>query len=549
MNIATTDPLQNSLKMTQKTAPTVTGLAKQAAFKDKDKPESVRTSNIVAAKSVAEAVRTSLGPRGMDKMIQASNGEVTITNDGATILDQMSVIHPTAKMLVELSKAQDIEAGDGTTTVVIIAGALLDAAEKLLARGIHPTIISESFQRAAAESEKILEGMASPVDLKNNDELIKLATTSLNSKVVSQHSWLLAPMAVNAVKSIIDPENDRNVNLKMIKIVKKLGETVEESELINGALIEQKSMGHGGPSRVEKAKIGLIQFQISPPKTNMENQVVISDYAQMDRALKEERSYILDLCKQIKKAGCNVLLIQKSILRDAVTDIALHFFAKMKIMVIKDIERDDVEFYTKILGCRPVASVDHFVPEALGTADLVEEIRTSGDDKVVKVTGLKNSGQAVSILLRGSSKLVLEEAERSLHDALCVIRCLVKKRALLPGGGAPEMEVAVSLRNLAQKKQGAEQYCWKQFADALELIPYTLAENAGLSPIETVTDLRNEHARGNKDFGVNVRKGVVTNIREENVVQPLLVTSFAIKQAAECVRSILKIDDIVLSIR
>lgn len=527
----------------------VNGVAKQGAFKDKDKPESVRTSNIVAAKSVAEAVRTSLGPRGMDKMIQASNGEVTITNDGATILDQMSVIHPTAKMLVELSKAQDIEAGDGTTTVVIIAGALLDAAEKLLARGIHPTTISESFQRAASESQKILEGMASPVDLKSKEDLVKLAITSLSSKVVSQHSWLLAPMAVDAVKAIIDPENDRNVNLKMIKIVKKLGETVEESELIQGALIEQKSMGHGGPTRVEKAKIGLIQFQISPPKTNMENQVVISDYAQMDRALKEERAYILDLCKQIKKAGCNVLLIQKSILRDAINDIALHFFAKMKIMVIKDIERDDVEFYTKILGCRPVASVDHFTPETLGTADLVEEIRTSGDDKVVKVTGLKNSGQAVSILLRGSSNLVLEEAERSLHDALCVIRCLVKKRALLPGGGAPEMEVAVTLRNLAQTKQGAEQYCWKQFADALELIPYTLAENAGLSPIETVTDLRNEHHKGNKDFGVNVRKGVVTNIREENVVQPFLVTSFAIKQAAECVRSILKIDDIVLAIR
>uniref|UniRef100_A0A915CT86 T-complex protein 1 subunit delta n=1 Tax=Ditylenchus dipsaci TaxID=166011 RepID=A0A915CT86_9BILA len=493
--------------MTAKTA-TLVG-QKQSAFKDKDKPESVRSSNIVAAKSVADAVRTSLGPRGMDKMIQASNGEVTITNDGATILNQMSVIHPTAKMLVELSKAQDIEAGDGTTTVVIIAGSLLDAAEKLLAKGIHPTTISESFQRAATESEKILEGMATPLDLKNDDELIKLASTSLNSKVVSQHSWLLAPMAVKAVKTIIDPANDHNVNLKMIKIVQKLGETVEESQLVEGALIEQKSMGHGGPTRVEKAKIGLIQFQISPPKTNMENQVVISDYAQMDRALKEERTYILDLCKQIKKAGCNVLLIQKSILRDAITEIALHFFAKMKIMVIK------------ILSEMILSSIPKY-----------SEIYTSGDEKVVKVTGLKNSGQAVSILLRGSSKLVLEEAERSLHDALCVIRCLVKKRALLPGGGAPEMEVAVRLRALAQTKEGAEQYCWRAFADALELIPYTLAENAGLSPIETVTDLR-----------------IVTNIREENVVQPLMVTSFAIKQAAECVRSILKIDDIVLAIR
>ncbi|VDP00650.1 unnamed protein product, partial [Heligmosomoides polygyrus] len=530
-------------------APASRSSGKESYFKDKDKPESVRNSNIVAAKAVADAVRTSLGPRGMDKMIQSGNGDVTITNDGATILNQMSVVHPTAKMLVELSKAQDIEAGDGTTTVVVMAGALLDAAQTLLQKGIHPTTISDSFQAAAVEAEKILEHMSSPVDLANEELLLKMATTSLNSKVVSQHSWLLAPMAVNAVKKIIDPARDTAVNLKMIKIIKKMGDTVEESEMIDGALIDQKTMGRGGPTRVEKAKIGLIQFQLSPPKTDMENQVIISDYTQMDRALKEERQYLLDLCKQIKKAGCNVLLIQKSILRDAVNELSLHFLAKMKIMVVKDIEREDIEFYSRILGCRPIASVDHFVPEALGSADLVEEVPCGGDGKVIKVTGVANPGQACSILLRGSNKLVLEEAERSLHDALCVIRCLVKKRALLPGGGAPEMEVAVQLRQLAQKQHGAQQYCWRAFADAMELIPYTLAENAGLSPIHTVTELRSQHANGNSDYGVNVRKGYVTDIREENVLQPLLVTLSAIKQASECVRQILKIDDIVSGIR
>ncbi|VDN28401.1 unnamed protein product [Gongylonema pulchrum] len=396
------------------------------AFKDKDKPDSVRSSNICAAKAVANAIRTSLGPKGMDKMIETGKGEVTITNDGATILKRMSVIHPTAKMLVELSKAQDIEAGDGTTTVVVIAGALLD--------GIHATTISESFQRASLEAEKILESVASPVDLENDEQLAKIATTSLNSKVVSQHSWLLAPMAVSAVKKIINTD-DTNVDLRMIKIVKKLGDTVEESRLVDGALIDQKSMGRGGPTRVEKAQIGLIQFQLSPPKTDM------------DRALKEERNYLLDLCKQIKKAGCNVLLIQKSILRDAVNETSLHFLAKMKIMVVKDIEREDIEFYSRILGCRPVASIDHFVPEALGSADLVEEISVGGGEKIIQVTGVQNPGQAVSILIRGSNKLVLEEAERSIHDALCVIRCLVKKRALVSGGGAPEMEVAVQLRH------------------------------------------------------------------------------------------------------
>ncbi|UMM16433.1 hypothetical protein L5515_013445 [Caenorhabditis briggsae] len=535
--------------------PAAAATARQSAsgrernFKDKDKPESVRNSNIVAAKAVADAVRTSLGPRGMDKMIQSGNGDVTITNDGATILNQMSVIHPTAKMLVELSKAQDIEAGDGTTTVVVMAGALLDAAQNLLSKGIHPTTISESFQSAAAEAEKILEEMSSPVDLKNDALLNKMATTSLNSKVVSQHSWLLAPMAVNAVKKIINSENDSNVNLKMIKIIKKMGDTVEESELIEGALIDQKTMGRGAPTRIEKAKIGLIQFQISPPKTDMENQVIITDYAQMDRALKEERQYLLEICKQIKAAGCNVLLIQKSILRDAVNELALHFLAKMKIMCIKDIEREDIEFYSRILGCRPVASLDHFNAECLGYADLVEEVPTGGDGKVIKVTGVQNPGHAVSILLRGSNKLVLEEADRSLHDALCVIRCLVKRKALLPGGGAPEMEIAVKLRNLAQTQHGATQYCWRAFADALELVPYTLAENAGLSPIHTVTELRNNHANGNSSYGVNVRKGYVTDMIEEDVMQPLLVTASAIKQASECVRSILKIDDIVMAVR
>jgi len=266
--------------------------------------------------------------------------------------------------------------------------------------------------------------------------------------------------------------------------------------------------------------------------------------------LREEREYILNICKQVKKAGCNVLLIQKSILRDAITDLGLHFLAKMKIMVVKDVERDDIEFVSKILGCRPIASLDHFNAEALGSAELVEEIHTEGGGgRVVKFTGVLNPGKAVSVLLRGSNKLVLDEAERSLHDALCVIRCLVKKRYLICGAGAPEMEVACRLREVAHTLAGVEAYCWRSFADALEIIPYTLAENAGLNPIATVTELRNRHAMGEKTAGINVRKGRVTNIMEENVLQPLLVSSSAINLAAETVRSILKIDDIVRAVR
>lgn len=518
-------------------------------FKDKEKPDQIRSSNMVAAKAVADAIRTSLGPRGMDKMIQSGNGDVTITNDGATILNQMKVVHPTARMLVELSKAQDVTAGDGTTTVVVVAGSLLDAAEKLLAKGLHPSTISDAFQKAAAKAEEILEGMSQPVDLNDTDLLTKIAATSLNSKMVSQYSHILAPMAVGAVKKVIDPKDD-NVDLRRIKIVKKLGGVVEDSELVDGALFDQKSCGvAGGPTKVEKAKIGLIQFQLSPPKTDMENQVVIRDYTQMDIALREERTYILDLCKQIKKAGCNVLLIQKSILRDAVNDMALHFLSKMKIMVAKDVEREDIEFVSKSLGCRPVASVDHFTPETLGSADLVEEINTGEYGKVIKATGVQNSGKAVSLLIRGSNKLLLDEADRSVHDALCVIRCLVKKKALICGGGAPEMEVSSQLRELAQTMPGVDAYGFRAFAEALEIIPYTLAENAGLNPIATVTELRNRHAKGEKTAGINVRKGFVTNILEENVVQPLLVSLSAIRLASETVRSILKIDDIVQAMR
>lgn len=517
---------------------------KKSGYKDKEKPTQIRFSNITAAKAVADAIRTSLGPRGMDKMIQASGGDVTITNDGATILKQMQVLHPAAKMLVELSKAQDVEAGDGTTTVVIIAGSLLDAAQKLLIKGIHPTTISDSFQKAAAKSAEILEEMSTVVQLTDRESLLQSATTALNSKVVSQYSSILSPICVDAVLRVIDPAKDTNVDLRDIKIIQKLGGTLEDTELVDGLVFDQKTAGAGGPKRVEKAKIGLIQFCISPPKTDMDNQVIVSDYTQMDRVLRDERQYILNIVKQVKKAGCNVLLIQKSILRDAVSDLALHFLAKMKIMVVKDVEREDIEFVCKTLGCHPIASLDHFQAEMLGTAELVEEVPT-GDSKVVKVTGIQNPGNTISILVRGSNKLILEEAERSIHDALCVIRCLVKKRALIAGGGAPEIELALRLLEHSHTLTGMEQYCFRAFADALDVIPFTLAENAGLNPISTVTELRNHHAQGHRTFGINVRKGAITNILEENVVQPLLVSLSAVHLAAETVRSILKIDDIV----
>jgi len=516
---------------------------------DSEKTKDIRSTNIIAAKAVADVVRTSLGPRGMDKMIQDSKGHVLITNDGATILKQMEVIHPTARMLVEISKAQDIEAGDGTTSVVVMAGALLGACQNLLEKGIHPSAISEGFNEALKKAVEIIEDMGQKVDLNDRDSLIQNAITSLSSKVVSQHSDLLAPMAVDAVLSIIDKDNDTNVDLRDINVSKKLGGTVDDSELIDGLVFVDKKVSHfaGGPSKIHNAKIGLIQFCLSAPKTDMENNVVVHDYTAMDRILKEERKYILDLIKKVSATGCNVLLIQKSILRDAVNDLALHFLAKKGIMVIKDIDRDQIDFIAKTIQATPVAHIDHFTTEKLGSANLVEEVSAGGERKIVKVTGCPNQSKTVSILLRGSNQLVLDEAERSLHDALCVVRALVKKRSLVPGGAAVEMEVAQKLQTLSREMFGTDSYCVRAYGEALELIPYTLAENAGMDPINLVTELRNRHINDEKFVGLNLRKNTITNMLDEKVVQPSLVSLSAITLATECVRMILKIDDIVLS--
>ncbi|SPO25912.1 probable CCT4 - component of chaperonin-containing T-complex [Ustilago trichophora] len=562
-------------------APVARGGPSQNAFKNADKPDEVRRSNLSAAKAVSDAVRTSLGPKGMDKMIQTSNGEVVITNDGATILKHMAVMHPAARMLVELSQAQDVEAGDGTTSVVVVAGSLLGAAEKMLNKGIHPTIIAESFQKAAVKAVEFLTDISTPVELNDRESLLRAASTSLNSKIVSQYSSVLAPIAVDAVTRLVTPaassnsskaaasapssstssttenattshasrskEGQDNVDLRDIRIVKKVGGTIDDTELVEGLVLAQNVInGSGGPTRMEKAKIAVCQFQLSSPKPDMDNQIVVNDYRQMDKILKEERQYLLNMCKKIKKTGCNVLLIQKSILRDAVNELALHFLAKLKILVVKDVERDEIEFVSKTLGAKPIADIEAFTEDKLASADLIDEVQQNGA-RVVKITGIKNMGRTVSILCTGANSLVLEESERSLHDALCVVRCLVKKKALIAGGGAPEVHVSRLLSQYSQTLKGMEAYCFQAYAEALEVIPTTLAENAGLNPISIVTELRNRHALGERTAGINVRKGQITNILEENVLQPLLVNTSAIELATETVSLLLRIDDYHLS--
>ena len=431
---------------------------------------------------------------------------------------------------------------------MVIAGSLLGAAEKLLAKGIHPTIIAESFQAAAAKAVSYLDDIAIPLDLNDRDSLLRAASTSLNSKVVSQYSSVLAPIAVDSVLRLVDPRTENaSVDLRDIRLVKKVGGTIDDTELVDGLVLEQNAVTtSGGPARVEKAKIAVCQFQLSSPKPDMDNQIVVNDYRQMDRILKEERQYLLNMCKKIKKTGCNVLLMQKSILRDAVNELALHFLAKLKIMVVKDIERDEIEFICKSLGTAPIADIEGFTEDKLASAELVDEVQHSGA-RVVKVSKIKNPGRTVSVLCTGSNSMVLEESERSLHDALCVVRCLVKKKALIAGGGAPEVHVSRLLSQYANTLSSMEAYCFQAYAEALEIIPTTLAENAGLNPISIVTELRNRHALGEKTAGINVRKGVITNILEENVLQPLLVSTSALELATETVALLLRIDDYHLS--
>lgn len=504
-------------------------------------------SNIVAAKAVADTIRTSLGPRGMDKMIQKGDGEVLITNDGATILSQMQVFHPTAQMLVQLSKSQDIEAGDGTTGICVIAGALLQACSELLSKGIHPTMIADAFKQAAAKAEEILISVAKPVDLLDRESVLNAVNTCLSSKVVHNNADILAPISVDAVLAVIDPATATNVDLQDVKIVKQVGGTIDDTELVRGLVLEHGAKhASGGPSKIENAKIALIQFCLSAPKTDMENNVVVSDYAAMDRILREERKYILNQCKKIKKWGCNVLLIQKSILRDAYNDLSLHFLAKLDIMVVTDVDRTEVDFIARTLNVQPIAHIDHFSADKLGAAGLVQEVTIAGSSsKVVKFTDIVNMGRTVTILMRGSNRMVLDEADRSVHDALCVVRSLVKKRFLIAGGGAPEAECALRITQWAKTLTGVRSYCARAFAEALEIIPYTLAENSGINPIGMVTELRNRHNQGEFAGGINVRNGTITDMWKEKIVQPLLVNTSEISLATECVGMILKIDDLI----
>jgi len=498
-------------------------------------------NNIQAAKLVAEIVKTSLGPRGMDKMLVDSLGDVTITNDGATMLKEIDVQHPAAKMLVEVSKATDNEVGDGTTSAVILAGALLEKAESLIDKGVHPTIIVEGYNKAAAKAIQVLGSFAEKVPADSREWLTKIARTSMQTKLVSREAQQLAELVVGAVLQVAEKtETGGKVDLDNIKVEKKPGGSLSNTTLIKGMVLDKEVVHAGMPKRVEKAKIALVNAAFEIEKTEFDAKLNISDPSQMKKFLDEETRMLKEMSDKVVSVGANVLVCQKGM-----DDIAQHYLAKAGILAVRRAKESDMTKLAKATGARIANSFDDLSPKDLGAADLVEE-RKIEQDKWVFIEGCKNP-KAVTILIRGGTTRIVDEAERSMHDALMVSKDVVEKPAIVAGGGAPEAETAGQILKWTEKLNGREQLAAQKFAEALETIPICLATNAGLDPIDTMTELRAKHADGGngKWFGVEAKSGKVKDMYKENIFEPLSVKEQIVKSATEAACMILRIDDVI----
>ncbi|HDD69853.1 MAG TPA: thermosome subunit [Candidatus Bathyarchaeota archaeon] len=496
-------------------------------------------TNIMAAKIVAETVKSALGPKGMDKMLVDSFGDVTITSDGRTILDEMDIQHPAAKMMVEVSKTQDNEAGDGTTTAVVLAGELLSKAEELIGKNIHPTIIIDGYKKAAEKALEVLEKIAIPAGSETEEYLKKAAMTSMASKLVAEHREYLADLAVKAILAVAEKENEKyKVDVDDVKVEKKPGESLRDTKLIQGIVLDKEVVHSGMPKRVENAKIALLDTPLEIEKTEFDAKINIESPEQMEAFLKQEEKMLRDMVEKIAAVGANVVLCQKGI-----DDMAQHFLARKGILAVRRIKKSDIEKLAKATGGKVITNMDDMTPEDLGYASLVEE-RKIGDDKMTFIEGCKHP-RAVTILIRGGTERIVDEAERSLHDALCVVRDIVEEPKVLAGGGAPELEISKMLKRYAETLPGREQLAVRSFAEALEAIPVTLTENAGLDPIDILSELRARHEKGGTWAGIEVHSGKVQDMTEAGVFEPLAVKKQIIKSATEAASMILKIDDVI----
>jgi len=496
-------------------------------------------ANIMAAQIVAEAVKSALGPKGMDKMLVDSFGDVTITSDGRTVLDEMDIQHPAAKMMVEVAKTQDAEVGDGTTTSVIVAGELLGKAEDLIQKNVHPTVIIDGYRKAAEKALEALEKLA--ISVKSTDKKIieKVAMTSMASKLVAQNKEYLAEIASSGVLQVAERVKGQfKVDIDDVKVEKKAGEALTDTKLINGILLDKEVAHSGMPKLVEKAWIALLDSPLEIEKTEFDAKINIESPEQMDAFMQEEEKMLKEMVKKIAAKGANVVICQKGI-----DDLAQHFLARKKILAVRSVKNSDMEKLSKATGGKIVTNLDDMTKADLGYAELVEE-RKIGDDKMTFVEGCKNP-RSVTILIRGGTERIVDEAERSIHDALCVSRDVVEEPKILAGGGAPELEVARVLKEYAGTLPGKEQLAVICFAEALEAVPTTIAENAGLDPIDIISELRARHEKGEVWAGIEAHEGKVMDMKKTDVREPLAVKKQIIKSATEAASMILKIDDII----
>ncbi len=506
---------------------------------ERESGRGAQMKNIAAAKAIAEAVRSTLGPKGMDKMLVDSLGDVTITNDGVTILKEIDVVHPAAKMIVEVAKAQDQECGDGTTTAVVLAGELLTKAEEMLEQNVHPTTITRGYAMASKKSVELLEKLG--VELKVDDEKIlkNIAITSMTGKSAGRSKEYLAELAVKAVKEVAEKEDKKyKVDLDNVKIEKKHGGTIEDTELIKGIILDKEKVHPGMPDKVKDAKIALINAALEIKKTEIDANIRISDPSQLQAFLDEEERMLKSMVEKIKATGANVVFCQKGI-----DDMAQHFLAKEGIYAVRRVKKSDMEKLAKATGANIVTTLDDLGKNDLGHAGMVEE-RKIGDDEMTFVTDCKNP-RAVSILVRGGTEHVVDEIERILNDALHTVSIALEDGKLISGGGASAVELALNLRDYAATIGGREQLAIEAFADALEAIPKTLAENAGLDVIDVLIKLRKAHKDGDKYAGLDVFTGDIVDMRERNVVEPIRVGRQAIEAATEVANMILRIDDVI----
>ncbi|HTW77322.1 MAG TPA: thermosome subunit beta [Thermoplasmata archaeon] len=507
----------------------------------REKGRGALTNNIQAAKAIADAVRSTLGPRGLDKMLVDSMGDVVVTNDGVTILKEMDVEHPAAKMLVEVAKTQDQEAGDGTTTAVVLAGELLKRAETLVEQNIHPTIISQGYRMASAKALEILNKISQPVGPEDLETLKQIAITSMASKSVSFNREELGEIAVKAVSAVAEKKGEaHNVDLDNIQLIKKQGGQISDTSLIEGVIVDKEKVHSGMPSRVESPKIALLDAALEIKKTEIDAKIEINDPSQLNAFLQEEENMLKRMVETVKKSGANVVFVQKGI-----DDLAQHYLAKDGIYAVRRVKKSDMEKLAKATGASIVSKVSELTPSDVGAAGLVEE-RKIGDDALTFVTGAKKA-RAVSILIRGGTEHVLDEIERSLDDALNVVAIAVEDGRWVVGGGATASELALHLRDEAAKVGGREQLAFESFAEALETIPRTLAENAGLDPIDILIELRKAHKGGQKTAGVNIQTGKVDDMVKLHVIEPIRVGKQAIESATDAAVMILRIDDVIAS--